>query len=117
MFLTTNRVQTFDSAFQSRIHISLNYPDLSIESRRSIWGNFLDQLPQENSITESQLDSLSLMKMNGRQIKNVLKTAQLLARRKSKVLAHEHIVTVLDVTQHLHNSTQETERSRSAIYH
>merc|ERR1711939_202393 len=41
MFLTTNRVNTFDTAFQSRIHISLNYPDLSLDSRKAIWTNFL----------------------------------------------------------------------------
>ena len=118
MFLTTNRVNTFDSAFQSRIHISLDYPELSIESRRLVWKNFLDATSLENRITSAQLDSLSHMNMNGRQIKNVLKTAQLLARRKSggKFLTHEHVMTVLDVTQHLHNSTQESERARSAIF-
>jgi len=116
MFLTTNRVQTFDAAFQSRIHISLDYPELSIDSRRTVWKNFLNQSPQENSITDLQLDQLALMNMNGRQIKNVLKTAQLLARQKKKILGHEHIMTVLDVTQHLHNSTQENERTRASIF-
>lgn len=117
MFLTTNRVKTFDPAFQSRIHISLDYPDLSMESRRMIWKNFIESGPLENRVTDVQLDSLALLKMNGRQIKNVLKTAQLLARRKSgnKFLAHEHIRTVLDV-QHLHNNTQDVERARSAIF-
>jgi hypothetical protein len=93
---------------------SLEYPDLSIESRRTVWSNFL--VSQEHAITSSQLDQLSYMNMNGRQIKNVLKTAQLLARRKSKPLGHEHVMTVLDVTQHLHNSTQQTERERAGIY-
>lgn len=116
MFLTTNRVNTFDTAFQSRIHISLNYPDLSVESRRTIWKSFLDQMSQEHSIKPTQLDLLSQMNMNGRQIKNVLKTAQLLAKRKKTPLSYQHVITVLDVTQHLHNSTQQTERERSVIY-
>ncbi|KAF2423293.1 P-loop containing nucleoside triphosphate hydrolase protein [Tothia fuscella] len=116
MFLTTNRVQTFDAAFQSRIHISLDYPELSIESRRTVWKNFLTQTPDDNSITPTQLDQLSYMNMNGRQIKNVLKTAQLLARQKKTMLGYEHIMTVLDVTQHLHNSTQENERTRASIF-
>lgn len=119
MFLTTNRVQTFDAAFQSRIHISLDYPELNIDSRRMVWKNFLNQakaLGQDNTITEKQLDKLSLMSMNGRQIKNVLKTAQLLARKREQTLCHQHIDTVLDVTQHLHNETRETERARSAIF-
>lgn len=114
LFLTTNRVQTFDAAFQSRIHISLDYPNLSVESRRTVWSNFLTS--QQHSITDTQMAKLSNMEMNGRQIKNVLKTAQLLARRKSKPLGYEHVMTVVDVTQHLHNSTQQTERERAGIY-
>jgi len=116
MFLTTNRVETFDPAFQSRIHISLDYPPLSIDSRRMIWKNFLSASQQPNGITDRQLDQLAYMDMNGRQIKNVLKTAQLLARRKSRVLEHEHILTVLDCTQHLHHTNQQTERARAGIY-
>ena len=116
MFLTSNRVQTFDPAFQSRIHISLEYPELSIESRLLVWKNFLGVLPLENTITATQLEQLSLMNMNGRQIKNVLKTAQLLAHRNESKLNHEHIMTVLDVTQHLHNSTREKERTRASIF-
>jgi hypothetical protein len=116
MFLTTNRVQTFDPAFQSRIHISLDYPELSIDSRKMVWKNFLASTQQKNTITDRQLDQLSLMSMNGRQIKNVLKTAQLLASRKEASLSYEHIMTVLDVTQHLHNSTQENERTRASIF-
>jgi len=118
MFLTTNRVNTFDPAFQSRIHISLDYQELSMPSRRMIWKSFIETGPLENRVTDAQLNSLSLLHMNGRQIKNVLKTAQLLARRKSenRYLAYEHIMTVLDVTQHLHNANRETEQARSAIF-
>ncbi|OCK83952.1 P-loop containing nucleoside triphosphate hydrolase protein [Lepidopterella palustris CBS 459.81] len=116
MFLTTNRVNTFDPAFQSRIHISLDYPELSIDSRRMVWKNFLAASQQANTITDRQVDQLSLMNMNGRQIKNVLKTAQLLASRKEAKLSYDHVMTVLDVTQHLHNSTQENERTRASIF-
>ncbi|OJD36616.1 p-loop containing nucleoside triphosphate hydrolase protein [Diplodia corticola] len=116
MFLTTNRVQTFDAAFQSRIHISLEYPELSVSSRLTVWNNFLAASPEKHAITERQLDSLSLMSMNGRQIKNVLKTAQLLASRKETALTYDHVLTVLDVTQHLHNANRETERTKSSIF-
>ncbi|KAF2224822.1 hypothetical protein BDZ85DRAFT_259139 [Elsinoe ampelina] len=237
MFLTTNRVQTFDAAFQSRIHISIDYPELSIESRKQVWKNFLVQhdvvqkasrekgppkpisssikntpakkkleevkteekvvvgdkteekigdsekpavksadtdkpetkpatteatdaqggsttsatedtvakddktepekasdksasdstekaeaeknhqlATQPHCITERDIDTLARMHMNGRQIKNVLKTAQLLASRRKESLSKKHIQTVLDVTQHLHNSTRENERTRSSIF-
>ncbi|KAK8151673.1 P-loop containing nucleoside triphosphate hydrolase protein [Phyllosticta citrichinensis] len=116
MFLTTNRVKTFDPAFQSRIHISIEYPELSMESRRTVWDNFLAQSSRPHDITDRQLHSLSLMNMNGRQIKNVLKTAQLLASRKETDLSYNHVMQVLEVTQHLHNANMETERTRSSIF-
>jgi SpoVK/Ycf46/Vps4 family AAA+-type ATPase len=150
MILTTNRVQTFDEAFQSRIMISIQYNELSTESRRTIWSNFLKQhdatqtaargrqqnpvagaskedieeaqlqhlkrtLPHE--ISESDLDNLARsLILNGRQIKNVLKTGQLLALRRGEGLNREHIKLVLNVTQHLLNSTREKASSHSSIF-
>ncbi|KAK0255030.1 hypothetical protein LTR91_011465 [Friedmanniomyces endolithicus] len=180
MFLTTNRVQTFDAAFQSRIHISLNYQELDTKSRKTVWKNFLTQhdlaqisardrppkalfsaaktkpitnghhnpaspdaaeqldgptaevatadkekseaealhhkrtLPHE--ITERDLSRLCDMSMNGRQIKNILKTAQLLASKRGEGLSYEHVKTVMEVTQHLHNSNQENERTKSSLF-
>ncbi|KAF1954914.1 P-loop containing nucleoside triphosphate hydrolase protein [Byssothecium circinans] len=116
MFLTTNRVSTFDPAFQSRIHISLDYQELSIKSRRTVWKNFLDTSSQEHTVTKEQLDELSRMNVNGRQIKNILKIARLLATRKGAGLSHDHIVTTLEVTQHLHNETQFSERTKGSLY-
>jgi hypothetical protein len=116
MFLTTNRVQTFDQAFQSRIHISLDYQELSINSRRTVWSNFLESSPQEHCITNKELDELARMNMNGRQIKNILKIARLLATRKDVKLSKEHIMTTLEVTQHLHNETQVSEQTRGTLY-
>jgi AAA+ superfamily predicted ATPase len=116
MFLTTNRVETFDPAFQSRIHISLNYQELSIDSRKTVWENFLNTSTQDHTITKVQLDELARMNMNGRQIKNILKIARLLASRKEEKLNYEHILTTLDVTQHLHNENQTIKRTQGSLY-
>jgi ATP-dependent 26S proteasome regulatory subunit len=116
MFLTTNRVETFDPAFQSRIHISLNYQELSIDSRKTVWNNFLNTSTQDHTITKVQLDELARMNMNGRQIKNILKIARLLASRKEEKLNYEHILTTLDVTQHLHNENQTIKRTQGSLY-
>ncbi|KAF9690649.1 hypothetical protein EKO04_011319 [Ascochyta lentis] len=116
MFLTTNRVETFDPAFQSRIHISLDYQELSIDSRKTVWDNFLNSSTQEHTITQAQLTELARMNMNGRQIKNILKIARLLASRKEEKLSHEHILTTLDVTQHLHNENQASKRTQGSLY-
>jgi hypothetical protein len=116
MFLTTNRVQTFDPAFQSRIHISLDYPGLTIDSRKTVWKNFLDSSSQEHTIDKAQLAELARMDLNGRQIKNILKIARLLASRKEEKLSREHITVTMDVTQHLHNETQASERTKGTLY-
>jgi adenylate kinase family enzyme len=96
LFMTTNRVDNIDTAFESRIHVSLAYPDLTNHSRRQIWTNFLETTAS-NELTDKDLDELSLVELNGRQIKNVLKTAQLLSLRKKKPLDRAYINTVLSV--------------------
>lgn len=116
MFLTTNRVETFDPAFQSRIHISLDYQELSIDSRKTVWDNFLNSSTQEHTISTTQMSELARMNMNGRQIKNILKIARLLASRKEEKLGYGHILTTLDVTQHLHNENQTSRRTQGSLY-
>ncbi|KAK0730126.1 P-loop containing nucleoside triphosphate hydrolase protein [Lasiosphaeris hirsuta] len=98
MFMTTNRVDNIDAAFQSRIHVSLEYPDLTSASRRQIWTNFLRGTTIKSGVTDAEIEQLSELKLNGRQIKNILKTAQLLAaRKKSPVLDRKFIDTVLAI--------------------
>ncbi|KAK3298739.1 P-loop containing nucleoside triphosphate hydrolase protein [Chaetomium fimeti] len=96
MFMTTNRVDDIDAAFQSRIHVSIEYPDLTSASRRTIWANFLRGSTIKSSLTDKDINELAELKLNGRQIKNVLKTAQLLAaRKKSETLDRKFIETIL----------------------
>lgn len=97
LFMTTNRCDNIDPAFDSRIHVSLRYPDLSNESRRQIWMNFLASSAHANGLTDEDLDELSTIELNGRQIKNVLKTAQLLALRRNKTLDRKFVETVLAI--------------------
>lgn len=180
MFLTTNRVQTFDAAFQSRIHISLEYPELDKPARKAIWQDFLNRhnvaqarardnplsdgpgaaknqpsrkriasspaaeaetintngdadeqdetkkkeaeelrqkLTQPHQITDDEIKKLSDLRINGRQIKNFLKTAQLLAIYKEEPLGYAHLDTVVTTTQHLHKATEATDHARGSIYH
>ncbi|RXG48361.1 hypothetical protein VDGE_07658 [Verticillium dahliae] len=97
LFMTTNRVDNIDAAFQSRIHVSLEYPDLTTESRRVIWRNFLNGSKIDVEVSDAELDELAELPLNGRQIKNILKTAQLLAVRKKSALQKGFIDTVLSI--------------------
>jgi hypothetical protein len=96
LFLTTNRVDNMDAAFQSRIHISMEYPPLNKESRLHVWKNFLAR-GIEHALSEEELGKLAGLELNGRQIKNMLKTSQLLACRKKTKLEYAHLKTVLSI--------------------
>jgi DNA polymerase III delta prime subunit len=98
MFLTTNRVSTIDPAFESRIDVSINYPDLTAELRLQIWSKFLFRSEQTRSgldLSEEDLPALAKLNLNGRQIKSVIKTAQLLATSKGEKLTITHLNAVL----------------------
>ncbi|MCJ1272200.1 hypothetical protein MMC22_012108 [Lobaria immixta] len=100
LFLTTNRVENIDAAFQSRIHISMEYQDLSFSSRRHVWANFLhatSSRQQKHAFSDADLDRLAGYTMNGREIKNVLKTAKLLAGKQGVDLSVQHVETVLKI--------------------
>jgi len=97
LFMTTNRVDNIDPAFQSRIHVSLEYPDLTAESRRVIWRNFLSASGTKADVSDEDINELAKLQLNGRQIKNILKTAQLLASRKKSPLRREFIDVILAI--------------------
>jgi hypothetical protein len=102
LFLTTNRVKDMDEAFHSRIHIHLEYPDLDSEARRAVWAGFLERSAGADGVVKHQLgdedvDKLAKLEINGRVIKNVLKTGHLLACHRGETLSYHHLKTVLKV--------------------
>ena len=97
LFLTTNRVDNIDAAFQSRIHIRLAYPNLTSASRTSIWQNFLKSSGGLHEWKDDDLEDLASVELNGRQIKNVLKRASLLAARKKDGLNKKYVDMVLGI--------------------
>lgn len=78
-FLTTNRISSLDHAFQSRVDLFLPYRDLKPEARRQVWENFIKRAGDDKfDIDAAGLDKLSNIQLNGREIKNLIKSAHLL---------------------------------------
>jgi hypothetical protein len=75
----------------------MEYPNLTADSRRQIWDNFLRNSKQKSDVSEEDLDYLARIELNGRQIKNVLKTSFLLSMRKKAPLKREFIEIVLAI--------------------
>ena len=96
IFMTTNRLHTIDIAFQSRIHVAIEYKALTSSTRAQIWTRFIEKLENGES-KSSLLDNMSYLKkldINGRQIRNVLNLAQSLAMEdgdKKNPLSIEHV--------------------------
>ncbi|KAB8252974.1 P-loop containing nucleoside triphosphate hydrolase protein [Aspergillus flavus] len=97
MFLTSNRISDFDPAFESRIHLTIHYPALDIQSRLHVWKTFIQIGHLETKIRDKDLKALAKLELNGRQIKNIVKTARLLCKQERVPLAMEHIQMVLQV--------------------
>ena len=95
LILTTNRTVNFDDAFYSRIHLSLTFKALDRTSRVQIWKNFL----RGAEITESEIEGFAKEEINGRQIKNVMKMARLLAKDEGKGVKARHVEDVLEVAR------------------
>ncbi|KAM7218120.1 P-loop containing nucleoside triphosphate hydrolase protein [Rhypophila decipiens] len=82
LFLTTNRINSFDRAFMSRIHLALHYPPLTHHSRRKLWYLFLKRASPESAealLQTGAIDKFAEEILNGREIKNVVRTASSLA--------------------------------------
>lgn len=95
MFLTTNRIGTFDEAFRPRIHLAMKYPPLTHNYRRDLWKIFITNgstLPPPAWIDDSVLDKLASQAINGRQVKNVVRTAYTLAANAGGEFILKHLV-------------------------
>ena len=104
LFLTTNRVETFDEAFVSRIHLSLRYEELSIKARLRVWKLFIEKVKSTegdavSEITDQDYASLAKRDVNGRQIKNLVRAAQALAVNEAVPLNLSHVKRVIDVAE------------------
>lgn len=94
--------KTFDEAFQSRIHIALRYDALDAKAKKTIFKMFIDRIKAFGKLelqpfSEEDLEDLARHDLNGREIKNVVGSAQDLAVSKGESFSMRHIRQVLDV--------------------
>jgi SpoVK/Ycf46/Vps4 family AAA+-type ATPase len=79
IFLTTNLYSTIDVAFRSRVNIHLIFKSLPFSSRLQIWQKFLSRLPNTDiqaKLTKDDVEELAKWELNGREIKNAIKTVR-----------------------------------------
>ena len=102
MFLTTNRVETLDSAFHSRIHLSISYPSLSPAALQELWINGATRAcagVRPEWLSGAFLERLSKSGINGREVKNIISMAHALAQQGRRLMQPSDILTGLDALE------------------
>ncbi|KAJ6031075.1 ATPase AAA-type core [Penicillium herquei] len=117
LFLTTNRVGSFDEAFMSRIHVQIGYDPLDEESRQKIWDGYFQKLDSnhedggqkiEYSMSAKEYvevkEDLRILEWNGREIRNAFQTAVALAcfeaksKNRTPKLTDKHLAQVVTMS-------------------
>ena len=107
MLLTTNLMSNIDEALLSRVQIHLCYPALSVQYRSRLWENFITRLRSSTTqetqhpiinLSQKELELLSAWCLNGREIKNVVKTAHLWCSYNGLDLTKERFESAIMVT-------------------
>lgn len=109
IFLTTNRVVSFDDAFRSRIHIALRFGELDLQTRTKIWQTFVSRLRASGGgldLSDEDVLKLAERQVNGREIKNAIKSAQGLAKRRGELLNVQHLLGVLEIQEAFLNDVE-----------
>ena len=113
IFLTTNRLKSIDSAVKSRINLLLNYTDLCRKDRSNVWTGLLKQWSINLSV--GTIQELSEYKINGREIRNFIKTIMSIHRDDDEDVSDK---SVLDTMKLLYKTTNEFDNHlQSSLYH
>lgn len=97
LIITTNRAAIIDEAIKSRIHINIRLPGLTIEARKSLWENLLKENKIKHGLIEADFQSLAEVDINGREIKNALKSGILMARKVKEPVSIAQLRVVPDI--------------------
>ena len=100
LFLTTNRITTFDEAFLSRIHVALHFSELTTQTKMQIWRAFVKKAGVgQGELPDELIEKLAQRDVNGRQIKNACRTATSLARSRGQKLGYDHLEESLNAIE------------------
>lgn len=113
LILTSNRIGTFDSAFKSRFQLAVHYPALDLKGRYEIWLNFINCLSKTEPNVDiddlkGRIDDLAGIELNGRQIRNTVRTALQLAYFRGETLNYQHFDRVIKVVDEFEKHIEAT---------
>ena len=120
LFLTTNRPGDIDEAFQSRIHVSIGLKALDTAERRKVWTVFIKDLDmndkEKQALLQHVTDNFDADRLNGRQIRNAIRTALALAQLKKEKVAPEHLDRVVKIGREFQGYMEDLNKMNAEEY-
>lgn len=119
IILTTNRISSLDIAVQSRIHLSIRYNELSDDDCTKIFESFVSKVEFEDNQEKKEVlewfkNDVADEGLNGRQIRNLVATAQTIAKSNHQYIDIDCFKRVFKVTQEYQKQlTEQTARYRA----
>lgn len=95
MFLTTNRITEIDEAFASRITMIFEYNELNECDRFEVFSNLLKKAKIDLPIDD--IATLSKLELNGREIKNLIRLAGILAFEEKIAVSISHFNKIIRI--------------------
>ena len=115
--MTTNRPGDIDEAFVSRIHITLGLNSLTREEQRKIWTIFIRDLDMSDAEKRALLvyvtENFGVDNLNGRQIRNTIRTALALAQLGGQHVTAEHLEQVVRIGREYADYVERLNRMKS----
>lgn len=106
------------------MHLAMYYPQLGKDDREVIWSNFFSKLADEKEQDETldidvkglkdSSSSLAQINLNGRQIRNAVRTARQLALYDNETFSTEHIREYIKVVKEFETYVEETQGDSSS---
>lgn len=99
LFLTSNRIDSLDPAFQTRITLALRYSPLNRKARAQVWKNLLTKSGFDEGVATNEIDpeGLSANPLNGREIKNALRLAMAMAAEMRRSLSQDILLETIEI--------------------
>lgn len=101
LFLTSNLGDSIDRAFMSRISVILDFKAMDESTRSKVWHNLLAAAGLSSG---GAAEYLAQYDLNGRQIKNVIRTTQALAKDQGVPVT---LLLMADMAERTHQITQD----------
>ncbi|KAL4786821.1 P-loop containing nucleoside triphosphate hydrolase protein [Aspergillus varians] len=121
LLLTSNRHDSIDPAFQSRIHFCFAYQPLGLDAREQVWSTFFARAAEADpvvlKVSVEERKELARIELNGRQIKNVMSISQAYAVENNVPITADDIRVAISfsATWSTSNSNSDTLPKRTTL--